>query len=320
MTQEPLTSSEIYSLSWLLMGEIIKSIPGDICIADLHPGDGTYDCLSVIDAHEGTVLMMNREGSSAMCAGEIISDIWERAASKGPLECAFHILSESNLGVDTEPAPGRIELQDTCRRVARWLRQNSKANDVRAVCLWLDHPQFVGPAESLIAKVIIPDKWKEMASPYPGADWQGWIYAMVVGDTVHGIVHMKSGEALLPDGSRWDAWYEKLAAVSLVRPRGKSTNKVFSMPVTLPHPDAQKYFSKVGKFDGYQVLGKELPFIAKAVTEHWYETGELPTELEQLKGTLFYAWRSSRFIDGFPDDGDMPFLKALADAIDELEA
>jgi len=320
MTPEPLTSSQIYSLSWLVMGEIIKSIPGDICIADLHPGDGTYDCLSVIDAKEGTVLMMNREGSSAMCAGEIVSDIWERAATKGPLECAFHILSESDLGVDLEPAPGRIELQETCRRVSRWLRQHSKDIEARAVCLWLDDPHFVGPAASLIANASIPDSWKSMGSPYIGADWQAWIYAMVVGETLHGIVNMKTGEALLPDGSRWEEWFNKLGAESLVRPRGQSGRKIISLPVGLPYPEARKYFSKVGNFNGYEVFGEELAFIAKAVTEHWYETGELPNELDQIKGTLFYVWRSSRFIDGFPDETDVPFLKALADAIDQLEA
>lgn len=320
MTLEPLTSSQIYSLSWLVMSEIVTSIPGEICIGDLHPGDGTYDCLSLIDSQEGPILMMNREGSSAICGGEIVSDVWARAASKGPYECALHILSESNIGVNLEPAPGRLELRDTCKRISRWLRQHSKAKHACAVCLWIDHTQFHGPADSIISQVTIPDSWMNAVGPYPGADWQAWIYAMVLDDKVQGIINMNSGEALLPNGSLWDAWYEKLAAEPLVRPRGKSTNKVFSMPITLPNPEGQKYFSKVAKFDGYKTLGKDLPFIAKSITEQWYKNGELPNELDQLKGTLFYAWRSSRFIDGYPDDDDIPFLKALADAIDALEA
>lgn len=320
MTLVPLTPSQIYPLSWLVMGELIKLIPGDICIADLHPGGGMYECLSVIDHKEGVILMMNRDGSSANCADEIISEIWELAASEGPRECALHILSESNFSVDLQPATGRMELQETCRRVSRWLRQHSKEVEARAVCLWLDDPNFVGPAASLIAKASIPDSWKKMGSPYIGADWQAWIYAMVVGETLHGIVNMKTGEALLPDGSRWEQWFNKLGAESLVRPRGQSGRKIISLPIGLPYPEARKYFSKVGSFNGYEVFGEELSSIAKAVTEHWYERGELPSELDQIKGTLFYAWRSSRFIDGFPDETDIPFLKALADAIDRFEA
>ena len=56
--------------------------------------------------------------------------------------------------------------------------------------------------------------------------------------------------------------------------------------------------------------------IANAIIEQWYEDKTLPTDKDQLKGTLFYLWRQSRFIDGFPDDDDVPFLQALVAAIE----
>lgn len=55
--------------------------------------------------------------------------------------------------------------------------------------------------------------------------------------------------------------------------------------------------------------------IANAVTEQWYEDKSLPTDVDQLKGTLFYLWRQSRFIDGYPGEEDVPFLQALVRAI-----
>ena len=68
-------------------------------------------------------------------------------------------------------------------------------------------------------------------------------------------------------------------------------------------------------FDGYQVLGEELTFIAHAIEEQWYEDKSLPTDLDQLKGALFFMNRKMHFVDGYPDKGDVPFLEALVRAI-----
>jgi hypothetical protein len=82
-----------------------------------------------------------------------------------------------------------------------------------------------------------------------------------------------------------------------------------------PHPDGVAALRTLRNFDGYQVLGEELPFIASAIEEQWYEDKSLPTDLDQLKGALFYMGRKAHFTDGYPDKDDVPFLEALVRAI-----
>jgi hypothetical protein len=45
----------------------------------------------------------------------------------------------------------------------------------------------------------------------------------------------------------------------------------------------------------------------------------LPTDLDQLKGALFFMNRKMHFVDGYPDKDDVPFLEALVRAIAAAE-
>lgn len=320
MKQPPLTENEIHFLSWEVMSHVLELFDGDVYIGDLHPGGGTYDCLSLINSDGQPQYFMNRNGQSALCNEEVVSGIWDRAARKGPREAALHILSETNSGFDLGDENIRKELRETCRRIAFWIYRHKSKGEARAVSCWIDDTYYVGPAVGLLEKVSIPDSWKVLTPPCSQVDWAAWVYALTINEEVQALVNLKTDEAITASGEPLADWDKKRPALPLLRPPANDPKSIIAMPISMPHPDAGKYFSKVAKFNGYEVLGEDLAPIANAIAEHWHETGELPTEIDQVKGALFFAWRSARFTDGYPSDSDMPYLKALADAIDALEA
>jgi hypothetical protein len=195
----------------------------------------------------------------------------------------------------------------------------------KAQCCWFDGNYGVGPANNLLSQVKIPDSWKALDAPYKESDWSALIYAMTlpdekIGDKVVGLVNMKTGEAINPDGSPWIEWNKPIPPMRRIVPTDKTIGgapkTAIQLPNIEPHPDGIAAFRKIANFDGYKVLGEDLAPIANAIIEQWYEDKTLPTDKDQLKGTLFYLWRQSRFIDGFPDDDDIPFLQALVAAIE----
>jgi hypothetical protein len=324
MAENQLTPNQIEYLSWGVMAEILERIDGDVVIADLQPGGGQYDCLSLVTSSPEILLMLNRNGTSAKSGDEIVHDIWERAAINDEQEAALYILSELGLYVDEDAEEKNKELIKTCKRIAYWVRSRSKGLG-KAQCCWLDGNYGVGPANNLLSQVKIPDSWKALDAPYNGSDWSALIYAMTLpdektGDKVVGLVNMKTGEAVNADGSPWIEWYKPIPPMRRIVPTDKTIGgapkTAIQLPNIEPHPDGIAAFRKVANFDGYKVLGEDLAPIANAIIEQWYLDKTLPTDKDQLKGTLFYLWRQSRFIDGFPDDDDVPFLQALVAAIE----
>ena len=102
MAENELTPNEIEYLSWGVMAEILERIDGDVVIADLQPGGGQYDCLSLVTSSPEILLMLNRNGTSASSGDEIVHHIWERAAINDEQEAALYILSELGLYVDED--------------------------------------------------------------------------------------------------------------------------------------------------------------------------------------------------------------------------
>jgi hypothetical protein len=322
-----LTPNQIEYLSWRIIAEILERIDGDLVIADLQPGGGQYDCLSLVTTSPEIVLMLNRNGTSAKSADAIVHDIWERAVINDSQEAALYILSELELDVDENAEKRNKELITTCKRISYWVRSRSKGLG-KALCCWFDGNHGVGPAFNLLEQVRIPDSWKALDAPYRGSDWSANIYAMTLsdeeaGDKVIGLVNMKTGEAINPDGSEWVEWSKPIPALSRIVPTNKKINgdpkTIIQLPLIEPHPDGVAAFRTLKDFDGYKVLGEDLAPIANAISEQWYEDKSLPTDVDQLKGTLFYLWRQSRFIDGYPGEEDVPFLEALVNAIRAIE-
>ena len=192
----------------------------------------------------------------------------------------------------------------------------------KARCCWVDGAYGVGPANSLLDQVRIPDSWKAMDAPYRGSDWSALVYAMTLSDEkgedkVVGLVNMKTGEAVLADGSKWEEWSAKMSALQRIVPTDRNIGGERKGFIELPnpHPDGVAALRTLKNFDGYQVLGEELTFIAHAIEEQWYEDKSLSTDLDQLKGALFFMNRKMHFVDGYPDKDDVPFLEALVRAI-----
>jgi hypothetical protein len=327
MADKELTPNQIEYLSWKVMAGILERIDGELFLADLHPGGGQYDCLSLVSSAPEIVLMLNRNGTSASSSRNAINGIWERAALQDTDEAALFILSELEMHVDESAAQRNKKLIETCNRIAYWVRSRSKGLG-SAQCCWFDGNYDVGPANSLLSQVKIPESWKALEAPYRGSDWSALIYAMTLpnektGDEVIGLVNMKTGEAINPDGNPWLEWKAPMPPLRRIVPTDKnidgSPKTITYLPYIEPHPDGVAAFKKVGNFDGYKVLGEELVHIASAIAEEWNTNRTLPTDLDQLKGTLFYLSRMSRFVDGYPSEDDVPFLQALVAAIEAEE-
>ena len=327
MADKELTPNQIEYLSWRVMAHILERIDGDLVIADLQPGDGQYDCLSLVTSAPDIVLMLNRNGTSASGGGGSVDGIWERAAIEDTQEAALYILSELMLDIDQDAEKRNKDLITTCKRIAYWVRSRSKGLG-KVQCCWVDGAYGVGPAHNLLEQVRIPDSWKAMDAPYRGSDWSALVYAMTLsdeeaGDKVVGLVNMKNGEAIHADGSAWEEWSGPIPALPRIVPTNKriggEPKRIISLPIFEPHPDGLAAFRTLKNFDGYKVLGAELPFIANAIEEQWYEDKSLPTDVDQLKGALFYMNRKMRFTDGYPGEEDVPFLQALVRAIEAGE-
>ena len=309
------------------MAHILERIDGDVVIADLQPGGGQYDCLSLVTSVPDIVLMLNRNGTSASGGGGSVDGIWERAAIEDTQEAALFILSELMLDIDQDAEKRNKDLITTCKRIAYWVRSRSKGLG-KVQCCWVDGAYGVGPAHNLLEQVRIPDSWKAMDAPYRGSDWSALVYAMTLpdeeaGDKVVGLVNMKTGEAIHADGSAWEEWSGPIPALPRIVPTnqriGGEPKRILEFPNIEPHPDGIAAFRTLKNFDGYKVLGEELPFIANAIEEQWYEDKSLPTDVDQLKGALFYMNRKMRFTDGYPGEEDVPFLQALVRAIEAGE-
>jgi hypothetical protein len=316
MTQRELSRSEIHSLSWRLIAQLILEVEDEVAIADLHPGDGQYDCLSLINTRAEQVVLLNRNGSSAANAAGIVHDIWDLAAQD--LESAMTtVIKNLKIPVSLFDGAERKPTVVACRKVARWLAQ-SDDGERSALCCWFDSSYGAGPAEQLLSAFAIPESWKVLPAPYVGSEWSAWLYALTIDEAPVALVNTHTGEAIAPSGAIWELWEQMLA------PRAKSaktsaatTPKVVSLPAQSVDDESRKLFSRVFSFDGYQVFGKEnLQEIARTTAEQWESTHSLPADVAILKGVLFLAWRTQRFVDGYPSAEDMPFLQALATAID----
>jgi len=96
----------------------------------------------------------------------------------------------------------------------------------------------------------------------------------------------------------------------------RSGPKIMQLPYIAPHPDGVAAFRTLKNFNGYKVMGEDLAPISNAIAEQWYEYKTLPTEVDQLKGALFFMSRKAKFVDGYPAEEDVPFLQALVAAIE----
>jgi hypothetical protein len=315
MGEQELSANEIEYLAWRLLAAILEYVSGDVIVADLHPGQGQYDCLSLVSLTPKPLIMLNRNGSSASTTDGHVENIWERAVREGVHETAMEILSQSRMGINLEKHNVHKDLILTCRRMARWIRFRSDKRG-KAICCWIDDTYYVGPATSLLSGVVIPDAWKNQDDPYPNSDWSAWLFGLTIDEKVVGLVNMKTGDAIQSDGSKMERWYEPLAAEPKLRVR---TPEIITLPSEIPDEEILNLFRKVSRFNGYEVFGDKLAELSSEIATEWEKNGSLPEELEKLQGALFFESRRARFTDSYPKGRELNYIKALARAIDAAE-
>jgi hypothetical protein len=311
MTKNEMTFNEIEYLSWKLISSALEFIDLDLHLADLHPGGGQYDCLSLITQDSQIFLMLNRNGTSAASNTGIVHNIWEKADRDGARSTIMDALTELDIDM-YDVAAEKTDLILTCKRMARWIRIQSKKKG-SAICCWIDNTYFVGPSKDMLSQVMIPESWTTQEPPRKVTDWSAWLYALTIDEKVVGLVNMKTGDAVNPDGTPMTQWYEeKFPAVA------KKIKKieVFAEPIEIPTEEVLKIFRKVGPFNGYQIFGDELASIAASVAEAWSNTGSLPDDIEKVKGALFFEFRRAHHTGQYPKGEDLLYVEALGRAID----
>jgi hypothetical protein len=53
------------------------------------------------------------------------------------------------------------------------------------------------------------------------------------------------------------------------------------------------------------------------VAEDWSNTGELPEDIEKIKGALFFEFRRTHHTGQYPEGNDLLYVQALGQAIDK---
>jgi hypothetical protein len=312
MAENELTPNEIEYLSWKLMSRALEFLDLDLHLADLHPGGGQYDCLSLITKDSQIFLMLNRNGTSAASNDGIVHDIWENASKNGARSTIMDTFTELDIDM-YDVLKENAALILTCKRMVRWIRyQSSKKGS--AICCWIDDSYFVGPSKNLLSQVMIPGSWTTQDPPRESTDWSAWLYALTIDEKVIGLVNMKTGDAVNPDGTPMAQWYEEKFPVA-----AKKIKKVepFLQPIEMPTEEVLKIFRKVSTFNGYNVFGDELASVATSVAEIWSNTGELPEDIEKIKGALFFEFRRTHHTGQYPEGNDLLYVQALGQAIDK---
>ena len=93
----------------------------------------------------------------------------------------------------------------------------------------------------------------------------------------------------------------------------------FSVPPNFHSEELSQILELPGGFDGYAAYGDDLAALANQAMVDWQEFKTLPDDLTLIKACLFFESRRGRFVDGYPDESDMPYLRALRDAISESD-
>ena len=313
MTTPQMTQNQIEYLAWKIMSSALEFIDQDLYLADLHPGGGQYDCLSLISNNSEIILMLNRNGTSAASNSGLVEDIWQDAYRDGARSAAMNILTELDIPMYGELEKEKSDLILSCKRMARWVRHQSGKKG-KPVCCWIDDTYSVGPAKNLLTQVKTPESWTTQKPPSLGTDWSAWLFALTVDEKVVGMVNMKTGEAINADGSQMAQWYEEKFSVPVKKIKKFES---YSEPIEKPTEEVLKIFRKIGSFNGYKIFGNDLASIANSVMEYWLSTGELPDDIEKVKGALFFEFRRTHHTGHYPDGNDLIFIKALGDAIDK---
>jgi hypothetical protein len=67
----------------------------------------------------------------------------------------------------------------------------------------------------------------------------------------------------------------------------------------------------------YEVRGgfREVANIARRVSRDWYQTGQLPSDVDEVRTALFFQARAFRWFERDPSPREAPYVLALYDAV-----
>lgn len=201
-------------LSWTIAIVLVANIDEDVFVAELHPGDGQYDCLTLINRDSNSLVLINRNGKSVSVNDVSISGVFGRAAVD-PYEAGMYVLSRSEFPVKLDVPQERVTTLQAMTNIANWLNLNIGKNS-EAICAWFDGNYGAGPSAKL-DRFKVPADWQSQEPPYPGSGWQGWLWILQIDDEPIALVNLQSGEAFAPDGTEWKSWPK-----SFVHPVGYS--------------------------------------------------------------------------------------------------
>jgi hypothetical protein len=178
-------------LSWAVITELLN-LGIDLSVAELHPMDGHYDCLALVDSD--AQVMLNRAGSSALVAGEVVGDIWTLAA-QSPARLAHEFtryLQPQRRG------PANVFRSFGAAAIGGFLAKSSYEN-LQAHWGWSDSSQ-TGSQPSVLPDANYPKHWMRSLDQREPSEWQRDIWFMTTDDVLHFIVHLEFGQAISPDG------------------------------------------------------------------------------------------------------------------------
>jgi hypothetical protein len=86
---------------------------------------------------------------------------------------------------------------------------------------------------------------------------------------------------------------------------------IYTIPPDYYSPELGDIWRLIKNIDGYRMFGEQLGDLANEICKNWHANGKLPENRKLLKACLFYESRRSRFVTGYPQESDMPYLRAL---------
>ena len=92
-------------------------------------------------------------------------------------------------------------------------------------------------------------------------------------------------------------------------------NEIISIPPNFHSEELSEILEFSTKFDGYAHFGDDLGEIANKTMNEWRITGVLPRDQNLIQACLFFEGRRGRFVSGYPNESDMPYLRALCNAV-----
>ncbi len=90
---------------------------------------------------------------------------------------------------------------------------------------------------------------------------------------------------------------------------------IIYLPAEFHSEELSQIIELSARFNGYAAYGDDLATLANQAMDEWHKFKTLPEDLTLIKACLFFEGRRGRFVYGYPDKSDMPYLRALRDAI-----